>query len=171
MGKDNRSGNLAPNSTAQTLNPGVFKTEKAVVQAGPTAAPVAPTAAPAQPHPLEAIIRRIFREEMKGSGADSVGIAASTPVSSSIGKTIVLDDLSRQTIERLSGGVILTTSADVVSAFTKLTTFNISNLGTLELPHDWLVRLESRVPMDTDAAEWVQSEFFRFIEMVIDGAL
>jgi hypothetical protein len=87
-------------------------------------------------------------------------------------KPITLEDSHRQQIEKLCGGPILSTPDDVVTEFLKMASLDVDGFKTrLVIPHDVLVRLESRCPIDTDLGEWVLDEFLRFAQMMVDGAL
>lgn len=129
---------------------------------------VTATPAPAK-HPLEDVLRRVVNEALNERLGQPV---VSTKVISDDLKPILLKDEHRRAIEKMMGGIIINTPHDVVTAFMKLGTFNVKGISTpIVLPHDYLVRLESRVPIDTDCGAWVEEQFLRFVEMLVDGAL
>jgi hypothetical protein len=84
-------------------------------------------------------------------------------------KPVVLFDGDRMELERLFGGDLLHTGADVVQQVRAMTTLSI-NGSAIELPADMLARVDSRRPIDTTLVELLQAEVTAFLERYVDGS-
>jgi hypothetical protein len=84
-------------------------------------------------------------------------------------KPVTIDDSQRTELERLFGGDLLHTGADVVKQVRAMTTLSI-NGAAIELPADTLARVDSRRPIDTTLVELLQAEVTAFLERYVDGS-